>query len=145
MRGDKTFVDTNVLLYAFDSESVQKHSTARKAVEGLWRSGTGILSTQVLQEFYVNVTRKIPRPIPISAARGIVLDLLKWKVVVNDGESLLGAIDIQAEHGYSFWDALIIQAAIEGGATVLLSEDLREGQRIQDMVIRNPFRDARAR
>ncbi len=140
MRGDKTFLDTNVLLYAFDVESEGKHPTARKTVEDLWRSGTGILSTQVLQEFYVNVTKKIARPVPPRAAKDIVLDFLKWKVVVNDGASLIGAIDIQVEYGYSFWDALIIQAAMDGGATLLLSEDLTDGQRIKDLTIRNPFR-----
>jgi len=142
MRGDKTFLDTNVLLYAFDTESVQKYPTARKTVEDLWRSGTGMLSTQVLQEFYVNVTKKIARVVPLRVARGIVLDLLKWKIVVNDGGSLVNAIDIQAEYGYSFWDALIIQSAIEGGATLLLSEDLKDGHRIKGVTIRNPFREA---
>lgn len=139
MKGDRTFLDTNVLLYAFDTESARKYPTARKTVEDLWRSGTGIVSTQVLQEFFVNVTKKISRPITVNAAKGIVLDFQKWKVVVNDGGSLLGAIDIQAEHGYSFWDSLIIHAAVEGGAKLLLSEDLKDGQRIRGVTIRNPF------
>jgi predicted nucleic acid-binding protein len=143
MKGDKTFLDTNVLLYAFDRESVKKHPIARDIVEDLWRSGTGILSTQVLQEFFVNVTKKIAVPVPLRTARGIVLDFLKWKVVVNDGGALVSAIDIQAEYGYSFWDALILQAALEGGVTFLLSEDLKDGQRIQGVTIRNPFREAR--
>ena len=106
---------------------------------GLWSSGTGILSTQVLQEFYVNVTRKIPRPLAIESARQIVADLLKWDLVVNSGNSILDAIDIQERYNFSFWDAMIISAAVAGGADTLLSEDLTDGQVIDNVTISNPF------
>jgi predicted nucleic acid-binding protein len=108
-------------------------------VTGLWRSGTGILSTQVLQEFYVNVTRKIPKPLAIELAQQIVADLLKWDLVVNGGNSILDAIDIQKRYNYSFWDAMIISAAVAGGADTLLSEDLTDGQVIDNVTISNPF------
>ena len=101
--------------------------------------GNGILSTQVLQEFFVNVTKKIPRPVPVAIGREIVEDFLKWKVVPVEGRTILRAIDLHEKHKYAFWDSLVIQSAIEGGARWLLSEDLRDGQRIGDLTIRNPF------
>ena len=100
MKGDKVFLDTNLLLYAYDAGSSAKHAVAVRILEDLWKSGNGILSTQVLQEFFVNVTKKIH---------------------------------------YAFWDSLVIQSAIEGGARWLLSEDFKDGQRIGDLTIRNPF------
>lgn len=139
MTEGKTFLDTNVILYAFDTDSPLKHAMARGIVEELWKNGNGVVSTQVMQEFLVNVTGKISRPLHRDVAKDIVADFLKWKVVVNDGRSILSAIDIQGKCGYSFWDALIIQSALEAGAKWLLSEDLKDGQRIGDVTIRNPF------
>jgi len=78
--------------------------------------------------------------VEIRVARKIVEDLFKWEVVINDGNSILAAIEIHSRYQYSFWDALIIQAAIQGGATLLLSEDLSDGQTIQRVKIKNPFR-----
>ena len=72
-------------------------------------------------------------------AKDIVSDLLKWHVVVNNGASILDAIDIHNRYGYSFWDAMIIEAAIKGGAAILMSEDLQDGQVIDGVIIKNPF------
>jgi len=139
MKGDKVFLDTNLLLYAFDVGSPAKHAIAVRILENLWKSGYGILSTQVLQEFFVNVTKKIPKPLPVAVGRDIVEDFLKWKVVTVEGRTILRAIDLQQKHKYAFWDSLVIQSAIEGGAGLLLSEDFRDGQKIGDLTIRNPF------
>jgi predicted nucleic acid-binding protein len=92
-----------------------------------------------LQEFFVVVTKKIQKPMKISAAREIIGDLLKWEVVVNDGESILSAIDLTLRYRYSFWDAMIIDAAVKGGSTLLYSEDLQDGRSINGLLIRNPF------
>ncbi len=135
----KTFVDTNVLVYAYDRSHAGKNETARSLVADLWASGLGVLSTQVLQEFFVTVTAKVPRPLKIEKAREIVRDLLRWEVVVNDAESLVGAADLQKRYGYSFWDSLIIRAAVEAGADILVTEDLAAGQTIGGVTIRNPF------
>jgi predicted nucleic acid-binding protein len=105
----------------------------------LWESGLGILSTQVLQEFYVVVTAKLPKAMPPDAAKNILADLLKWEVVVNDGDMILRAIDIGKRHGYSFWDSMIIGAALEGQADVLFSEDMKHGQTLEGLKIVNPF------
>jgi predicted nucleic acid-binding protein len=139
MKGDKVFLDTNLLLYAYDSGSPAKHAVAVRILEELWKSGSGILSIQVLQEFFINVTKKIPKPLPVAVAREIVEDFLRWKVVPVDGRTILRAIDLHEKHKYAFWDSLVIQSAIEGGAVWLYSEDLKDGQRIGDVTIRNPF------
>ena len=140
MKGDKVFLDTNLLLYAYDAGSPAKHAVALRILEDLWKSGNGILSTQILQEFFVNVTKKIPKPLSVAVGREIVEDFLKWKIVPVEGRTILRAIDLHEKQPmYAFWDSLVIQSAIEGGARWLLSEDLRDGRKIGDLTIRNPF------
>lgn len=140
MKDYRVFVDTNIIVYAYDSSAGDKHLIAQKRMKELWRDGNGIISTQVLQEFFVTVTRKIPAPLDIMTAKEIVKDLLKWKTVSIDGALLLEAIDIHRGNTFSFWDSAIIAAAIEGGAGTLLSEDLSDGHAIRGIVIENPFR-----
>jgi predicted nucleic acid-binding protein len=138
MPEDRIFVDTNILIFAYDATAGQKHAIASDILADLWNAGLGVVSTQVLQEFFVNVVQKIQRPVDIRLAKDIVKDLLKWHVVVNNGESILEAIDIHKRYGYSFWDAMIIAAAIKGGA-FLMTEDLQDGQTIGGVSIKNPF------
>jgi predicted nucleic acid-binding protein len=140
MPEDKTFIDTNIIIYAYDVTAGKKHEAAGNILAELWNSGLGVISTQVLQEFFVNVVQKIPKPMDKQQAKKIVRDLLKWHVVVNTGDSIVEAIDISSKSGYSFWDSMIIQAAITGGAAVLMSEDFQDGQRINGVTIRNPFK-----
>jgi len=139
MKGDRIFLDTNVIVYAYDTSAGIKHEAAGTIMVDLWDSGLGLVSTQVLQEFYVTVTGKIPNPLDAGCAGEIISDLLKWDTVVNDGETILDAIGIQSEHGFSFWDAMIIAAAVKGDANLLYTEDLTDGQRIKGVEIRNPF------
>ena len=140
MLEDKAFIDTNIIIYAYDVTAGKKHETARIIITDLWDSGLGVISTQVLQEFFVNVVQKIPKPIDKQQAKEIVRDFLKWHVVVNTGDSIVDAIDICIRFGYSFWDSMIIEAAIKGGATVLISEDLQDGQTVSGVTIKNPFK-----
>lgn len=140
MPEDKIFVDTNIIIYAFDVTAGKKHRVAVNTLTDLWNSGMGVISTQVLQEFFVNVVQKIPKPIDKKLAKDIVRDFLKWHVVVNNGDSILDAIDICKKYRYSFWDSMIIEAAIKGGAAVLMSEDLQDGQVISGVTITNPFK-----
>ena len=137
----KIFIDTNIIIYAYDVSAGKKHRVAGNILNDLWDSGQGVISTQVLQEFFVNVVQKIPKPIDKKLAKEIVRDFLKWHVVVNNGGSILDAIDIYEKYGYSFWNSMIIEAAIKGGAVVLMSEDLHHGQVISGVTIRNPFKD----
>lgn len=139
MKDGKVFVDTNIVVYSYDTSAGEKHLAAVENMRDLWNSGRGIISTQVLQEFFVTVTRKITKPLDVVTTREIIKDLLKWKTVIVDGEIILEAIDIQGQHGYSFWDSVIIASAMEGGAATLLSEDLSDRQTIKGISIVNPF------
>jgi len=141
MSEDKIFIDTNIMIYAYDVSAVEKHQIASHILSDLWNSGLGVLSTQVLQEFFVNIVQKIQKPIDKKLAKEIVRDFLRWQVVVNNGDSILDAIDICDKYRYSFWDSMIIEAAIKGGAVFLMSEDLQHGQVISGVTIRNPFKD----
>ncbi|GAB4491412.1 MAG: PIN domain-containing protein [Thermodesulfovibrionales bacterium] len=139
MKEGRLFIDTNLIVYTYDSSAGAKHLRAVEIMKDVWSSGQGIVSMQVLQEFFVTVTRKISKPLDIATANEILHDLMKLKTVTVDKEIILKAIDIQKEHKYSFWDSAIIAAAVEGGATTLLSEDLSDRHAIRDLVIRNPF------
>lgn len=139
MPEDKVFLDTNIISYAYDVSAGKKHKISKETLVDLWNSGLGVLSTQVLQEFFVAITKKIPKPLDIKLAKEIVNDFLKWDVVVNDGESILEATEIHLRYKYSFWDSMIMEAAIRGNADLLLSEDLSDGQIINGVKIKNPF------
>jgi len=142
MHDDKVFVDTNIIVYAYDVSAGEKHEAAVTIMRDLWNTERGVTSTQVLQEFFVNATGKIPKPLDVTTTREIVRDLLKWNPVLINGELIVDAIDIHAAHKYSFWDALIIASAIESGAGTLLSED-SDRHKIKNVVIRNPFKQHR--
>ena len=134
----KVFVDTNVLIYAHDVDAAAKHDAAKHILQELWTARTAALSAQVLQEFYVNVTRKIPKPLSKAAARSIVTSYMVWCVETTTAE-ISTAFRIEDEAKIGFWDALIVAAAIKAGANRILSEDLNAGQTISGVRIENPF------
>lgn len=135
---DKTFVDTNVFIYAHDVDAKAKHEVAKMVLQELWNSRSGTLSMQVLQEFYVNATRKIPGPISKASARLVVNTYTIWCVETTPLE-ISHAFRIEDESRLGFWDALIVAAAIKSGAHRILSEDLNTGQTISGVRIENPF------
>lgn len=134
-----TFVDTNVLAYAHDASEAVRQSVAVSLLADLWRSRSGVVSTQVLSEFYVVATRKFTPPMARREARSIVDTYAAWPVVQVDPTLIVAASALEERHQLSFWDALIIEAARRGGATRLVSEDLQGGRRIAGLVIENPF------
>lgn len=136
----KSFVDTNILVYAHDFTQGTKHQRAQALVEELWESGEGILSTQVLQEFCINLRRKSTHPLTIEETRKLIEDYSSWDVVVNTSESVLRALDLESRYQISFWDALIVQAAASSEATVLYSEDLADGQTYGSVRVVNPLK-----
>jgi predicted nucleic acid-binding protein len=136
---EKYFVDTNILIYAHDRSAGVKHDRARQAVEHLWNTGEGVLSTQVLQELCINLRRKVAKPLGIDEVRQLIQDYLSWEVVVNTPESVLQALEIEVRHKISFWDALVLQAAESAGAAVLYSEDLATGHRYGTIQVVNPL------
>jgi predicted nucleic acid-binding protein len=136
---DKYFVDTNILVYAHDRSAGVKHQRAQELLERLWDSGEGVLSTQVLQELCINLRRKVSHPLPVDEVRQLIRDYSTWEVVTNTPESVLQALDIEARHKTSFWDALIVQAASSSGASILYSEDLATGQSYGAVQVVNPL------
>ncbi|MBI4844604.1 MAG: PIN domain-containing protein [Nitrospirae bacterium] len=140
MKDDKIFLDNNILVYAYDKSAGAKHDKALAIVRNLWDFNLGVVSTQVLQEFFVNVTRKLSLPLNPDIAKNTIKDLLTWKPVIINGALILKAIDLHSRHKYSFWDSLIIAAAVTGGAKIILSEDLADSQTIQGITIKNPFK-----
>jgi predicted nucleic acid-binding protein len=136
----RTFFDTNVFVYLFDVDSPGKRQKAHDLVRGHAASGDLLLSTQVLQEFYVTVTRKLAKPLTEDAALDTLRQLAAFPVVQVDSRLVLEAARRSQGLKLSFWDTLIIQAAVEGGASGLLSEDLQHGRRVDGVTIENPFR-----
>ena len=136
---DKFFVDTNILIYAHDPRAGRKHERARQLIERLWRTGEGVLSTQILQELCVNLRRKVARPLPIDEIRRLIQDYLSWEIVVNTPEAVIEALEIETRYKISFWDALVLQAAESSGAAVLYSEDLATGQTYGTIQVVDPL------
>jgi predicted nucleic acid-binding protein len=139
MKGDRVFVDTNVIVYAYDKDAGKKHRIAADIMKDLWRSGLGTISTQILQEFFVTLTRKISAPMDISVVRETLRRLSKWDVSIIDADTIIRATELQERYNYSFWDSLIVAAAIAGGARTIFSEDLSDGLTIEGLTIKNPF------
>lgn len=138
----KVFVDTNVLIYAYYLDAGAKHNAAAARVRDIWERRYGVTSTQVLQEFYVNVTGKIPTPLSQARARGVPQSYFSWQIEWNGPDTILLASEIEERHRIAFWDAMIVAAAIRGGAERILTEDLNHGQVIEGVQIHNPFLDS---
>ena len=136
---DRIFVDTNILVYAHDVSAGIKHSTAKSLILELWKSKSGCLSIQVMQEFYVSVTQKVPHPMDYIAAIGIIRDLSYWKVHEPKVDDVLYAVDIQQRYHISFWDAMILQSALQLECSMIWSEDLNPGQVYESVKLMNPF------
>ena len=135
----RVFFDTNILVYLYDADAGEKKERARERFETEARAGRALLSTQVLQEFYVAVTRKLAEPLDSGTAEKIVRHLSILPLIPIDTERIIAAIARSRRIQFSFWDALIVEAALAGGAQRLLSEDFQHGQRIDGLIIENPF------
>ncbi len=135
---DRTFIDTNILIYAHDVDAQSKHERAKALLQELWEERRGVLSTQVLQEFYVNATRKILHPLSKQSARLVVSSYFVWCIETTPAE-IATAFRIEDEYQIGFWDALIVASALKSGASTIVSEDLNAGQRVAGIHIENPF------
>ncbi|HUG47011.1 MAG TPA: PIN domain-containing protein [Candidatus Limnocylindria bacterium] len=135
----RAFVDTNVLLYAYDAAETVKQPVARAALARLWAERSGTLSTQVLQEFYNGATRKLTPPMRPVEAREIIGLYAAWPVVLLDPSLILAATMLEESHQLSFWDSLVLEAARVAGAQRLLTEDMQHGRVIEGVRIENPF------
>lgn len=133
------FVDTNILIYAHDISAGLKHVQAVSLYRELWESRSGCLSVQVLQEFYVNITRKVAKPLASEVASQIIAELGVWEVHRPGTDEVLDAIAIHDRYQISFWDAMIVVSASHMGCETLWSEDLNPGQVYDRVVVANPF------
>jgi predicted nucleic acid-binding protein len=133
------FVDTHVLLYAYDSAAGQRHDRAADLVGRLWSERSGAISVQVLQEFFVNATRKVAAPLTPEAAIDRLRSLSRWRVHSPLADDVVAAASLSQRHQLSFWDAMIVRSAAELHCEILWSEDLNDGQVIEGVRVRNPF------
>lgn len=135
----REFVDTNILVYAYDTGAGVRHERALELVASLGRSRSGVLSVQVLQEFYVTVTRKAAAPFTPSEARARLRTLSRWAAHSPLPSDVVAATEIAEAAQISFWDAMIIRSAARMECDTLWSEDLNAGQVIAGIRVRNPF------
>ena len=135
----KRFIDTNVLVYAYDDDEPTKRARAQHLIGDMWERHDGAISIQVLQEFVVTVTTKWrDRIAPVNASE-VIEAYDDWRPFSPETADVVAAIDVAAGAGISFWDALVVVAARQSGADVLLTEDLNHGQVIEGVRIENPF------
>lgn len=134
------FIDTNILVYAYDNDEKIKSPIAKKILLDCWEKKSGIISTQVLQEFYITVTAKLSKKLSIDEARELINDFLSWPIEQVTPHDIIDATILQKRYKYSFWDSLIIITAQKSGAEILYSEDLQHDQKFGDLTIKNPFK-----
>lgn len=137
---ERVFLDTNVLVYLFDTDAPAKQRRVQELLSSRELRAQVILSTQVLQEFYVSVTRKLATPLGLETAFQAVQDLTAFPIVQIDTPLILLAIQRSGKAKVSFWDALILEAALVAGAAVLYSEDFQDGAVVGRLRVTNPFR-----
>jgi predicted nucleic acid-binding protein len=135
----RSFFDTNVLVYMFDEGEPAKQWCAIHLFEDVAGKGRALLSTQVLQEFFAAATRRLSPPMSYELAGRVVRALAALPIVRIDSDIILSAIEITRRYSFSFWDSLIVEAALRGGANILYTEDLQHGQVIETLRVENPF------
>lgn len=135
--GVRSFFDTNVLIYADDRAAPAKQRRAIDLIAEHRRASSGVVSLQVLQEYFVTITRKLGVEAPV--ARRKVELLAEFDIAAPDVSDVLAAIDLHRLHGFSFWDALILRSAKQSGCRVVFSEDLQSGREVDGLRIVNPF------
>lgn len=136
---DKVFFDTNVLVYAFDKSEPEKGAIAKELIRDFGIEGNLVLSTQVLQEFYATVTKARKLMMTKDRAKEVVNDFAEFPLVQLDKAIILRAMNRHQSQAFSFWDSLIIEAALQSGCSQLLSEDMQDGLIVGSLTINNPF------
>ncbi|SPF37337.1 conserved hypothetical protein [Candidatus Sulfopaludibacter sp. SbA4] len=134
-----SFVDTNVLVYAFDRSNSPKKQVAQRLMNELMEEDRLRVSTQVLQELFVTLTRKVSQRCSSEEALAVLEDLTAWPLMVVADAAIRSAVRLADQAELSFWDALVVVAAARSGAAVLYTEDLNDGQEILGVRISNPF------
>jgi predicted nucleic acid-binding protein len=138
----RVFVDANILLYSEDSADLGKQATAMAWLKVLWQRRIGCLSTQVLNEFYVNAVRKIKQPMPAGDARAEVRRYAQWQPWTVDQATVESAWAVESRYGLHYWDCLVVAAAQHSGCRYLLSEDIGHEQYYDAVQVINPFKSS---
>jgi predicted nucleic acid-binding protein len=133
------FVDSNILVYAYDNTQGVKNEKAISLLEELWKSGIGCLSVQVLQEFYYNITCKSAKPLSPAEAARVIEDFSGWIIHRPGLRDILGAIELLQRYNISFWDAMILRSAQRCNCSKLWTEDLSNREKYEDVTVINPF------
>lgn len=136
---NRCFVDTNILVYAYDIKAGEKRVRAKSLIQSLWENEKGVLSIQVIQELFVILTQKIANPLPHQSAQKIIEDYASWQVVSPSTSDVISAIGLHKQYNLSFWDAMIVRAAIAAECPSLISEDMQHGQTFGPTRVVNPF------
>lgn len=133
----KIFIDTNILVYALDEHNMEKQQKCRRLLKSITQDNLGVISTQVLQEFYVVATKKL-KVAPL-AAKDIITSFERFEIIVTTPQLIKDAIDVSIINMISFWDALIVTSAEYAKCGMVLTEDLNHGQIFRGVKIKNPF------
>lgn len=133
------FLDTDVLVDVHDPSADPRHTAARDLIDRLFTQRQGVLSVQVLQEVFVTIARKVRVPVHADIATQRLRSLSRWRVHAPLADDVIAAASISERHRISLWDAMIVRSALQTGCRTLWTEDLNDGQRIDDVVVRNPF------
>jgi predicted nucleic acid-binding protein len=132
------FIDTNILIYAIDTQDAAKHNRSRALIESLPHDAI-VLSAQVINEFFFTVTRKLRRPLALADAEAAVRALSSFRILALDHRLSLSAIELVRKHQLSVWDALVVQSALDARCRTLYSEDFQHGRKYGDVRVVNPF------
>jgi predicted nucleic acid-binding protein len=142
MTVEKKLIDTNIIVYAYDITEIEKHPVCKAIVKEVWLEGGGIVTLQNLMEFFVAVTRKVEKPLPVKVARIIVEDILqseKWIVVDRNENTFLKAMELVEKYNSPFWDSLIAASMLENDVREILTENTKDFGKIAEIKVVNPF------
>jgi len=135
-------IDTNILVYAYDTTEGEKHKVSREILRRVWIEGGGIVCLQNLMEFFVVITRRVENPVDVTTARAILYDFSssdRWKIIDRDTDTLFKAIDIVAQYGVHFWDAVIAATMSENGIAEIVTENKKDFDKIPGLEVLCPF------
>ena len=135
-------IDTNIIVYAYDTSEKEKHSISKDILKQIWKYGGGIVCLQNVMEFFVIITKKVKNPIDIIEAKTIIEDFLKsenWKVIDRDEDTFLKAIDIVSKYNIHLWDAVIVACMKENDINEIVTENKKDFGKIPDIKVIVPF------
>jgi len=134
-------IDTNILVYAYDTSEGMKHEAAKQLLKGIWEDGGGVVCVQNLMEFFVVITKKVEIPIPVTVAKTIIEDISKsdsWKVIDRDINTFLYAIDLVERYNIHLWDATIVASMKENEVSRIVTENTKDFEKVPDIYVTFP-------